>query len=507
MANERLIVTKGFTVGSLYKKVSKGTVDTFVSIQRSSGRWPNLMKGNLISDILQGNPIPPLVFATQDGRTHTLVMDGVQRLTTAVAYKNNKFSISKSVTRGEITYVKDDNTVETFDIRGKKFKQLPEELQELFDDYTFRVDVYNDCSNEELEYHMERLNAGVKMNASEKGMIRLGVVLANHVRELIEMPFFGLDHTNYKTAERNNGTLQRVVVESIMASYDLEHWNKKPETMCEYLNANADDELFERFENTLDRLESVMSEEARELFNSKNSFLFFATFERFKKLGLEDEKFVEFLEAFKESLHASEINGESFDSLMEKTRANKDKLVVIERLNHLEALLKEYFGVSEIPHLNKEKTENDLKAIYTSEMEKIPVVSMNGNPKEIARRAMALFKDSETEDVEFTEDDMNDVVYCTNCLESFAVDVNNETKLFDESNIPGLIIASHLAMTEDSVEEIDFRKWFGNLAHKFEEDSTFDFSGDYKERALAIMNDFHKFIDFVFAGRRNREVA
>jgi len=52
----------------------------------------------------------------------------------------------------------------------------------------------------------------------------------------------------YKVSEFKNGTINRVVVESLMASGFLEDWKKKQEDMCEYIKDNALSSDFDNFE-------------------------------------------------------------------------------------------------------------------------------------------------------------------------------------------------------------------------------------------------------------------
>lgn len=317
------------------------------------------MRGNLISDILQGNPIPPLVFAEQivNGVAIIWDIDGKQRCTTAYSFKKNGFKISKNIRRFMIEYqspIVDENGNVTldnegfptykrkeFDIRGKKFSDLPEELQDRFDDYNFEIVQYLNCSSEDIAYHIARYNEGKPMTVSQKGTTRLGEEYAGLVKRISNMSFFK-DIGKYKMAEYKNGTINRVVIESIMAANYLEDWRKKQEEMCEYIKNHATVTDFEDFEYMVKRLEAVVGEEISEVFNSKDSFLWFGLFARFIKKETEDEKFVDFIYKFVEGLHGKPIDGVSFDELSGK--ATKDKAVVLARMRHLEKLMNQYLS-------------------------------------------------------------------------------------------------------------------------------------------------------------------
>ena len=220
------------SVGSIIKKMDKKTICFDHPLQRESERWGGVMVGNLISDVLQGNPIPELVFAEQvvNGIPIIWDLDGKQRCTNLYMYykgvkKHDK--ISKAIRRYMITYhtpILDENgeisvdeegfplyEKKEFDIRGKKFCQLPEELQERFLDYSFKIVQYINCSSEDIAYHILRYNEGKPANREEKGIIRLGERYARLVKNIAALPFF---EDNYTVSDINSGSINRVITES-----------------------------------------------------------------------------------------------------------------------------------------------------------------------------------------------------------------------------------------------------------------------------------------------------
>ncbi|MCQ4991631.1 hypothetical protein NE599_22050, partial [[Clostridium] symbiosum] len=66
------------------------------------------------------------------------------------------------------------NEKQEFDIRGKKYSELPEELQDRFKEYNFEIVQYLNCSSEDIAYHIARYNEGKLMTVSQKGLTRLG---------------------------------------------------------------------------------------------------------------------------------------------------------------------------------------------------------------------------------------------------------------------------------------------------------------------------------------------
>ena len=88
------------------KKIDSYTIRFDHPLQRESGQWSPAMKGNLISDMLQGNPIPSLVFAEQvlNGLAIIWDLDGKQRCTNIHSFINDGYKISRNIRRWDIHY-------------------------------------------------------------------------------------------------------------------------------------------------------------------------------------------------------------------------------------------------------------------------------------------------------------------------------------------------------------------------------------------------------------------
>lgn len=348
--------TEKYSVSAIVKKMDNFTIRFDHAAQRESEQWNSKMKSNLISDILQGNPIPALVLAEQiiGGMSITWNLDGKQRCTNVYSYIHDGFKICKGVRRNIIRYqslVRDENGKpalvdgvpsfewKEFDIINKKFSQLPDELQDRIMDYCFEATLFLNCSSEDITYHIARYNDGKPMNNSQKGIIRLGEEFATRVKSISKMPFF-TDCGSFTYKEDRNGTIDRVVVESVMATNFSDDWKKNQEDMCEYIYSNATDEMFDELEDTIERLTDIVEEDADELFNSKDAFIWFTVFNR-NKNKISDEKFGEFLIKFATELCNVEVDGITFTALKEN-RSTKDKSVVLKKVNHIETLLKSF---------------------------------------------------------------------------------------------------------------------------------------------------------------------
>lgn len=460
--------TDRISIASIVKKIDRHTIRFDHPLQRESDQWTPSMKGNLVSDILQGNKLHPLIFAEQiiNGVPIIWDLDGKQRCTNAYSYYNNGYKVSKNIRRWMIKYQttkKDENGNDILDengfpiavnaeidIRGKKFSDLPEELRDRFLDYSFNYDQYLNCSEEDIGYHIERYNDGKPMTSPQKGITRLGTEYAELVKSISNMPFFK-DMGGYKVSEFKNGTINRVVVESIMTSNYLDKWNKFDD-MCKHIKENADITVFDDFEDMVERLEKVVTDDVSDMFNSKDSFLWFGLFARFVKTETDDRRFIEFMTEFVQSLHSKSVNGTSFDDILESSNT-KDKGIVTKKINHLINLMDEFL-------VNKENSVDKQEIIDS-------LVDFVANVVDVDKKVIE-------EDIEVYEDDLNALLDNT---------VKIGSKLRDKENRLSLLAMVAYSYKEDA----DLDEWFAQYTKR----DTYHI--DQKVNFIHMRNDFEQY--------------
>lgn len=461
--------TDRISIASIIKKIDKHVIRFDHPLQRESDQWSPSMKGNLVSDIHQGNKLHPLIFAEQiiNGVPIIWDLDGKQRCTNAYSYSKNGYKVSKNIRRWLIKYqttekdekgndILDENgfpiaTNAEFDIRGKKFSDLPEELRDRFLDYSFNYDQYLNCSEEDIGYHIERYNDGKPMTSPQKGITKLGTEYAELVKSISNMPFFK-DMGGYKVSEFKNGTINRVVVESIMTANYLDRWNKFDD-MCKYIKENADTTVLDNFEDMVERLEKVVTDDVSDMFNSKDSFLWFGLFARFIKSESDDQRFIEFMTEFVQSLHSKCVNGVSFDDILESSNT-KDKGIVTKKMKHLEQLMDEYLT-------NKENLADKQEVI--------------DSPVEFVADVINVDREVIKEDIEVYEDDLNTLLDNT---------VKIGAKLRDKENRLSLLAMVAYSYKEDA----DLDKWFAKYA---KQDTYYS---DQKINFIHMKNDFERYL-------------
>ena len=139
----------------------------------------------------------------------------------------------------------------------------------------------------------------------------------------------------------------------------------KQVTKILYINKNATVDQFEKLNNNIARLENIVTDNTKLLFNARDSFIWFALFDKFTQTGFDDIEFEKFLNAFVAGLRNKAVDGKQFDRV-DDTGSTKDKANIITKLHILETLMNEYL------HINNEETHTTPEE-FVSEMVELPI--------------------------------------------------------------------------------------------------------------------------------------
>lgn len=467
-----------YSIESISKQLKKKRIRDDHILQRHSGQWKAFAKSELISDILRGKSLTQIIISEEikNGLKMQWLIDGKQRCTTLDDYLNDGFAISKNVKNYNIKYQApkiDENGYEVlngdgftdmewkvFDIRGKKFSQLPEELQDIFKDRQIPV-LYNmNCTKKDIADDIARFNRSRPMNKAQNGWLGLDEDFAELVEKIAKMQFFQPEYygSSYTSNSNTSGALRRIIVESIMVSDFMDEFCDF-EKMCEFLTEEASDSNFTEFYALVERLTTVSNKDVAKLFNVKDSFLWFGLFSKFAKLNLDDKKFIDFMNEFNNTLHSKEIDGESFDSILEKTKSTKDKSVVEKKINLLEMLMLEYLHITVTD-------EADVKLPSNNNIDEVSFISEN----------VGLNKDGVANDLDFYKETLEYLKENT---------IKDGSKLLDKEN--QLSLLAMVAYSYDS--DIDLDEWMIEYAKN---NNTYD--TNQKENFLHMKADFERFI-------------
>ena len=402
--------------------------DDYISNDADTQRvpeWKAIVDGLAVT-VLTDDYVPVIILAEEDnGQIH--IVDGGSRTAAFRMIRYGNYKIKSSVENPIIQYKamsKDENGKAVwedaeFDIRNKTFDQFPKELQKKFDEYQVDTVVHEHCNKEKIAMYIKRYNDHKAMNANQKMFVYLPT-FAEKIRDISKRNFF-INNCVINDNEKDKGMLERVISETVMNMFHFEKWNKNGKKIATYLNENASEDEFNKLDNNLERLEKIITETTKTLFNSKDCFIWLTLFDKFTQYGLDDAKFGEFLDAFVGGLRNKSVDGKTFDTADEKG-STKDKSVIVDKLHILETLMKEFLHIEEV-----EEVKDILK-----------FVKKNVNPY-------------------ITEEDIE--LY-SDILDGLTLEVDNNTKLLNEDNRPSLLALVGYACKNDIDLDDWIKQWF-----------------------------------------------
>lgn len=474
---------------------ARGEIRNDHPLQREADQWDNETRDGYISTVVKNEDVFPIVLCEQltDFGVVLWLIDGWQRISTLIKYKNGMFKIGKKVEMPIVYYQvteKDDNgkflrdengnliykNIE-YDLRGKGYDDLPVELKERFDNYKINVTKHLDCTDDEIGYHIRRYNRGQKMNMSQKSVTYMDSV-AKYVKNIsLEHRFFK-DCGEYSYKQRNNGAVDRIVIESVMCMFHFEDWNSRSRANGIYLNKNSSKDEFNILKNNLDMLTGIVNEKHKKLFNIKNSFFWFTIFNEFLKLNVDANRFKDFLDAYVDRLQFEKIDGYTFDEIESQKASTKQKTIVIKKMEHLKRLMNDFFKEECCSHNNIKEVfiiNSDEMNQYIDEFKESGLFSVIKADKDtivdVAVRSLFGFNSSgmsheeiqkKIDECKLTKDDYDDHLLYLEELNDWTYDINCNASILNPNNIPILIQTVKVAIDEDKEDEI--KEWFVNYS-------------------------------------------
>lgn len=383
-------------IKTIINDVKSGKLITNHPLQRYSDMWSKEQQGNLIRRVLHDGRFLPILICTQydkHGCEVRYLIDGVQRMATFEAYMNGEFAISKNtidymidydgvlyetkkLANGKFSFKRDKNKnlipildengklqrrVQSLDIRGLKYSELPPELQEKINNYKVSVELKLECSDEDIQIEILDYNSGTKMNDAQIGKNRLGAEFARIVIELSNHSFIknkcGFTPDNYK-----KGVIDRAINEALMlVNFGAENWVTSHKDLCRKLSNWITTEHTDKMREMLDELDEIVPELSKDIpeekeildyLTLKEFFVVMANYHYFRDCGYRRECYMQFLREFiTETSYISNIptgevdeNGEDvFDSFRNiYMQGSKQKGNIEGRLEAMNNMLDEY---------------------------------------------------------------------------------------------------------------------------------------------------------------------
>lgn len=322
-------------VDCLIDDMRRGKLITNHPLQRSSKQWGREQQGNLIRRVLHEGRFLPILICTQydeHGCEVRYLIDGVQRMTTFEDYISDKFAISKNTIDYMVDYdgvlyetkensagktvlkrdrnkklipILDENgnlqrRVQSIDVRGLKYSDLPPELQEKISGHKVSVELKLECSDEDIQVEILDYNSGTKMNDAQIGKNRLGAEFAKIVTSLSNHPFIK-NKCGFTPDNRTKGIVDRAINETLMlVNFGTDNWTVSHKDLCRKLSNWLTTEHTDKLKSIFDELDGIIEEcdEIKDYLTLKEFFVVVANYHHARDYACDRECYAQFLYEF-----------------------------------------------------------------------------------------------------------------------------------------------------------------------------------------------------------------
>ena len=474
--------TDKYSMYSLLQDKKNGDVNCNYILQREPFQWTTEEANRYFCRILSNLPIPEIILCEQKkkGLTISHLIDGLQRLSYAEAFKENRIKIGSAGAERHLIqyrdYVLDDNgnrvldedglpeyEMKIFDVIGKYYKDLPDELKKRFNNFNINVTKFFDCTDEQIADHIRDYNNHASMNKEQGGFLNVSAQTAGYIKNISQKNTFFKNCGKFTDNNVIKGKLERVVAESIMLMFFRDSWKAKLDTIYKYVDENATEQQFLKLNSHFNRLELALGEDNKDLkllLTPTTMPMWIAVFDKFTTYNMDDSNFVDFLNAYNTELKDKEIDGVSMADF--KDQQTKKKATITGKIDLLVKLMNEFLHIdtteinsAEVENNNTEENEQD-----NTEETTLSFVQENANP------------DATEEDIELYTDMVEDCVKI-------------DDPVYKEC---GTALVALMAYACQNDKDQDFEKWIENYRNKSE------FSPSQKVNYTYMKRSFDNFV-------------
>ena len=471
-----------YSMYSLLQDKKNGDVNCNYILQREPFQWTTEEANRYFCRILSNLPIPEIILCEQKkkGLTISHLIDGLQRLSYAEAFKENRIKIGSAGAERHLIqyrdYVLDDNgnrvldedglpeyEMKIFDVIGKYYKDLPDELKKRFNNFNINVTKFFDCTDEQIADHIRDYNNHASMNKEQGGFLNVSAQTAGYIKNISQKNTFFKNCGKFTDNNVIKGKLERVVAESIMLMFFRDSWKAKLDTIYKYVDENATEQQFLKLNSHFNRLELALGEDNKDLkllLTPTTMPMWIAVFDKFTTYNMDDSNFVDFLNAYNTELKDKEIDGVSMADF--KDQQTKKKATITGKIDLLVKLMNEFLHIditetssTEVENNNTEENEQD-----NPEETTLSFVQENANPN-VTDEDISLYTDMVEDCVK-----IDDPVY-KEC---------------------GMALVALMAYACQNDKDQDFERWIENYRNKSE------FSPSQKVNYTYMKRSFDNFV-------------
>lgn len=424
--------TDKYSMYSLIQDKKNGDMNCNYILQREPFQWTKEEANRYFCRILSNLPIPEIILCEQKkkGLTISHLIDGLQRLSYAEAFKENRMKIGAVGAERHLIqyrdYVLDDNgnrvldeeglpeyEMKVFDVIGKYYKDLPDELKKRFNNFNINVTKFFDCTDEQIADHIRDYNNHASMNKEQGGLTKISSETAGLIKHISQKNTFFKNCGKFSDNSVIKGKIERIVAEAIVLLFFRDSWNSNLETIYKFVDENTTEQQFLKLNSQFNRLELALGDGdnnkklSAALFTPTTMPMWIAVFDKFTTYNMDDSNFVDFLNAYNTELKDKEIDGISMADF--KDQQTKKKTTITGKIDLLVKLMIEYLHIDDKSEENETEVENNIEEIQnpceTNILE--PKTDIESNLSFVKKNGNS---DATNEDIEEYKDYIDDTV-------------------------------------------------------------------------------------------------
>ena len=464
-----------------------------------------------------------------------LLIDGKQRLSTCMQFRDNEFPLSNStppvMIRRIVKKQKIDNEgqplfkkigrkkvplmtpclddvgepiteIIEYKVAGKFYDELPDDLKMQFDTYSgMKQLIHVNYTEEEYQMQMLRDNISAKMTPAQTGVVLCGEELAEWLHSFRYENLF-LNGSTWSEKQVCKSLIERCVIESFILGNLDGRWYKRYEQNVELFKAHAMSSVLEDYKEKVASLGKILYgiPEIKEHLTNKNMNIIIAAYLYFKDMETtyDDDDFGRFLcKWFEEIKDTTEYE-------IEGNTGTKLKQTVVGKLNIIneqcEIYMREYGTVEE----NNEKTDDKKINSEESKDEEIE----NGNMCNLENELLSVIDIKDEQDkndfniktmmissdyhygdfeentlIDFEKyfkslslDEQVDVIdnaeYYSSCLYDYLMDIDRNSCFISSDNVLCLLNIVKRTNEEDIPENV-FVEWIKTFVSEYDNDDVY----------------------------------